>query len=64
MINFFTNVSRLAIMLNQPPIQWVLNTLSPELKWSVCEADLSPPSNAKVKNAWSYISNPSYIFMV
>jgi hypothetical protein len=26
-------------------------------------ADPSPPSSAEVKNAWSYTSNPQYIFM-
>jgi hypothetical protein len=29
-----------------------------------CEADHSPPSSAKVKNAWSYTSTPQYAFMV
>jgi hypothetical protein len=28
------------------------------------EADHSPPSSAKVKNAWSYTSTPKYVFMV
>jgi hypothetical protein len=28
------------------------------------EADCSPPSIAKVKNAWSYTSTPQYIIMV
>jgi hypothetical protein len=27
------------------------------------EADHSPPSGTKVKNAWSYTSTPQYIFM-
>jgi len=27
------------------------------------EADHSPPSSAKVKNAWNYTSTPQYIFM-
>jgi hypothetical protein len=27
------------------------------------EADHSPPSNAEVKNAWSYTSTPQYVFM-
>jgi len=27
------------------------------------ETDHSPPSNAEVKNAWSYTSNPPYVFM-
>jgi len=41
------------------PIQWVLEALSPKVKWPGREADCSPPSNAKVKNAWSYTSTPS-----
>jgi hypothetical protein len=36
--------------------------LSREIKRTVCEADLSPPS-AKVKNEWSYISTAPYILM-
>jgi hypothetical protein len=27
------------------------------------EADHSPPSGAEVKKAWSYTSNPEYVFM-
>jgi len=27
-----------------------------------CEADHSPPSNAEVKNAWSYTYTPQYAF--
>jgi hypothetical protein len=34
----------------QPPIQWVLGALSPEIKWPGWEPDHSPPSSAKVKN--------------
>jgi hypothetical protein len=37
----------------QPPIQWV-----PGIKWLECEADNSPPSIAKVENAWNYTSIP------
>jgi hypothetical protein len=32
--------------------------LSPGIKRPGCEADLSPPSNAEVKNVWSYASTP------
>jgi len=38
--------------------------LSPQVKWSGHEIDSSLPSNAKVKNAWSYAPTPPYIFMV
>jgi hypothetical protein len=34
-----------------------------EVKRPGREADHSPPSNAEVKNAWSYISTPQYVFM-
>jgi len=27
------------------------------------EADYLPPSSAEVKNAWSYLSLPPYVFM-
>jgi hypothetical protein len=50
---------------SEPPIQGVLlGNLSPGVKWLECEADHSPPTSAKVKNAWSYTSIPQYIFMV
>jgi hypothetical protein len=35
----------------------------PGVKWPGREADHSPPSSAKVKNAWSYTSTPQYAFM-
>jgi hypothetical protein len=47
----------------QPPIQWVPGTLSLGVKRSRREADHSSPSNAEVKNAWSYTSIPQYAFM-
>jgi hypothetical protein len=36
---------------------------SPEEKQPRHEADHSPPSSAEVKNAWSYTSTPSILFM-
>jgi hypothetical protein len=36
----------------------------PGVKWPGCEADHSPLSSAKVKNAWSYTSTPQYVFML
>jgi hypothetical protein len=33
----------------QPPIQWVLVSISPEVKRPACKADHSPPSNSEVK---------------
>jgi hypothetical protein len=40
----------------QPPIQRVLGDLSLGENRLGREADHSPPSGAKIKNAWSYIS--------
>jgi len=39
----------------QPLIRWVPGALSTGVKQVVLEADHTPPSNAAVKNAWSYI---------
>jgi hypothetical protein len=33
------------------------------VKWLGHETDHSPPSNAEVKNAWSYTSTPQYVFL-
>jgi hypothetical protein len=46
---FTTAVSRTALEPTQPPIQWVLETLSLEVKGPGREADHSPPSSAEVK---------------
>jgi len=43
--------SRQALVHTQPPIQWVLGSHFPWVKWSGHQADHSPPSSAKVKNA-------------
>jgi hypothetical protein len=39
-------------------------SFSPRVKWLRCEADNSPPSGNMDKNVWSYISTPSYVFML
>jgi hypothetical protein len=36
---------------------------SPEEKAMVCEADRSSPSNAEVKNGWSYIITSPYVYL-
>jgi len=63
-IFLFVTASILALGPFQPPIQWVPGALSPRFKRPGREADHSPPSRAKVKNAWSYTFKPPYVFMV
>jgi hypothetical protein len=59
----FVTVSGPALVPNQPPLQWVPWTLSPDIKRPEREDDLPPSCNAEDKNARSYSSNPPYIFM-
>jgi hypothetical protein len=54
----FTTASRTALGPTQPPIQWVPGVLSLGVKRQGSEADHSHPSNAEVKNEWSYTSTP------
>jgi hypothetical protein len=42
----------------QPAVHWV-----PGIKRPGREAEHSPPFSANVKNAWSYISTPPYVYM-
>jgi hypothetical protein len=62
-IFLFTTASRTALGPTQPPIQWIRAALSLGVKRPGHEVDHSPPSSAKVKNAWSYTSTPQYVFM-
>jgi hypothetical protein len=59
-MGFFTfgTVSRLALRLTKPPIQWVPEALTLLLKWLGLEAGHSPPSSTEVRNVWSYTSTP------
>jgi hypothetical protein len=57
-ISLFTTAFRTALRPTQPPIQWVPESLSLEVKQPGREADHLPPSNAEVKNAWCYTSTP------
>jgi hypothetical protein len=57
-IFLFTTASGTALGHTKPPIQWVPGALSLGVKRPGREADHSPPSSAKVKNAWSYTSTP------
>jgi len=50
------------IYVSYPPVQWVLGIPTLQAKWLGCEADPSPPSSSKVKNAWSYTSTFLYVF--
>jgi hypothetical protein len=34
-----------------------------EIKWTGREGNNSSPTSAEVKNNWSYISTPSYVFV-
>jgi hypothetical protein len=53
----FPTVSGPALEPTQLPIQWVSGVaLSPGVKRPGRDADHSPPSSAKVKNAWRYTS--------
>jgi hypothetical protein len=56
----FTTMSRLALGPTQPPIQWVLGTLTLGVKWLVCEAVHLPLSSAEIKNAWSYTCRENF----
>jgi hypothetical protein len=55
---FLTTVSIPTLGPTQPPIQWIPGALSLGVKRPHPEADHSPPSSAKVKNACSYTYTP------
>jgi hypothetical protein len=62
----FTTMSRPAQELIEPPIQWALGDLTPEVKQLEHEIDHSSPSSVmimKIKYACSYTSTPQYIFL-
>jgi hypothetical protein len=59
----FSMLSRPPLGLTQHPIQWALETLSPEVKRQEHEADHSPPTSAEVKKTWVYTSTLPYAFM-
>jgi len=60
----FATASRPVLGPIQPPIQWSLRAISPEVRQPGREADNSPPFCAEVKNEWSYTSTPPSVFMV
>jgi hypothetical protein len=59
----FSTSSRPALGPIQPPIQWVPEALSPEVKRPGRQADNSPPASAEVKKMWICTSTPPYVFM-
>jgi hypothetical protein len=56
-------LSRPLLGPTEPPVQWVLGALPPGVKQPGLEADHSPPTSAKVKNTWIYVSTLLYILM-
>jgi hypothetical protein len=57
-IFLFTTASRTALGPTQPPIQWVLGSLSLGVKLPGREAYHSPPSSAEVEERVEHTSNP------
>jgi hypothetical protein len=59
-LRIFSTSSRPALRSTQPPVQWVLRTLSSRVKRLGREADHSPPTSAgvKKKNMDLYIHSP------
>jgi hypothetical protein len=55
--------SRPSVRPAQPPSQWVPGAIPPAVKRPGREAVHPTPSNAVVKNAWSYTSIFLYVFM-
>ena len=61
-VRLLTGAKYLSLLLNvqsgseDQPASYSVGSgnLSPGIKWQGCEADLSPPSNAKFRNKWSY----------
>jgi hypothetical protein len=55
--------SRPALRPTQPPIQWVLGTLSQGVKRQGREADHAPPCSAEVMKGGAIPPVPPYVFM-
>jgi hypothetical protein len=62
-IFLFSTISILVLGLTQPPVQWVPAALSAGVKQPRDAVDHSPPSNAKVTNAWISTSTDPYVFI-
>jgi len=54
----------LSVISGANPVSYPMGTrVSLGVKWPTREADHLPPSSAEVKNAWSYISTPQYVYL-
>jgi hypothetical protein len=62
-IFLFATASRPVLRPTQSPIQWEPHALFWEIKRLGCETDHSHPCRVEVKNVWSYISTPQYVFL-
>jgi hypothetical protein len=61
-IFLFSIIPRLALGPIQPPDQWVVGIVSPEIKQRVCEVAHSPPPIAKITNGGAIPPFP-HVFM-
>jgi hypothetical protein len=60
---FFSSPTTSRSALRGPPtllLNWYRGSFS-RVKWPMPKVDHSPPSSAKIKNAWSYTSIPPYM---
>jgi hypothetical protein len=57
-ISLITTASRTALGPTQPPIKYVTEAPSMDVKRPGREADHFPPSSVEVQNAWRYTSVP------
>jgi hypothetical protein len=60
---YYFKSSRPALGPIQPPIQWILGSLSLRVKRPGHETDHSTSTSAEVKKMWVYTSTPPYAFM-
>jgi hypothetical protein len=56
------DIAILSVGLDQSPIKSVPSAFSPRVRHTGLEADYSPHSSTKVKNAWSYTYIVPYVF--
>jgi hypothetical protein len=57
-IFLFTTVSRMVLGPTQPPVQWVLGSLSLGVKWPGVKLTTHLHLVPRLKNVWSYTSTP------